>query len=251
MNPQGWHLGYGLVLNSDAVYDGSEDRQLRVLPNININYRDTFTANPLFAEYRFRPAEGLVIAPRISLLGGRDDVSEASFLTLSGGDSDHLKGMDDIPFGIGAGVGVQYDVTRFLRLKTSFRQGIVRQDSLRGEFGFDLRGRYQTPGPPLIWSFGPSVQFANQDYADTFFGVTAEQSRNSGLAEFDADAGVLSYTIGGQVLLPLSRAGDNIIITRLSYTHLDDAIARSPVVTAEGSTSLMIIWNRRLELFQG
>lgn len=94
-------------------------------------------------------------------------------------------------------------------------------------------------GPPIIFSIGPNLKFAGSNYNDTYFGIDARQSARSGLARYDAEAGLVSYGIGGAVIV---RAFDPVSIALFAgYDRLASEAADSPLVTDRGSKNQMAI----------
>ena len=90
-----------------------------------------------------------------------------------------------------------------------------------------------SPAPPLIVSLGPHATLVDHRYNETYFGVTAIQSVRSGLPRFNAEGGLLTYGVGGSVVLPLTQHLTANLVT--GFDRLADDAARSPLVSLRGS----------------
>lgn len=101
---------------------------------------------------------------------------------------DELDGFDDVDTSVELGLGLAYD-TQFFGAYADVRYGVIGHDSFVGELGANVKMR---PTDRLTLTLGPRVFLGDDDYADTYFGVSATDSALSGLGEFDADGGVLS-----------------------------------------------------------
>ncbi len=106
--------------------------------------------------------------------------------------SDHgaLRGMDDIDAAVELGFGVSF-TGRTYELFADVRRGFGGHDSWVGEAGMDMIAR-----PDERWklTLGPRLFWGSDDYADTYFGVDADEATATRGA-FDADGGLLSAGI--------------------------------------------------------
>jgi len=108
---------------------------------------------------------------------GERDTSEYSELT----------GLDDIDAAVELGLGVGY-TTRNLDAFVVARRGFGGHEGVVGEAGFDVIAR---PSAALKLTAGPRLFWGNDSYADTYFGVDADEA-SADLAAFDAQGGLLS-----------------------------------------------------------
>ncbi len=95
-------------------------------------------------------------------------------------------------------------------------------------------------------SMGASATYADDDYMQTYFGVSNRDSRDSGLDRYNADAGIkdVGINLGLNWILTQNWSARGIV----SYTQLlDDASDDSPVVDEgdEGQlfTTVMAVYN--------
>ncbi|SLN16299.1 MltA-interacting protein MipA [Roseivivax jejudonensis] len=101
---------------------------------------------------------------------------------------DELDGLDDIDAAYELGLGVAYTATSY-EVFGNVRKGFGGHEGVVGEVGADAIFR---PTEALRLTFGPRVFFGNDDYADTYFGVDADEAAASQFGAFDAEGGMLS-----------------------------------------------------------
>ena len=70
--------------------------------------------------------------------------------------------------------------------------------------------------------------FANDNYMETYFGVTDAQSSSSGLRKFKAESGMKDVSAGANFIYPIDRHWS--MITFLSFSRLLNDAANSPLV---------------------
>ncbi len=111
----------------------------------------------------------------------------------SADDNGELAGLDDIDATFELGLGLGYTSDSFAAF-ADLRYGIGGHESFVSELGADLRLH---PSDRLTLTAGPRVLLGSEDYASTYFGVTAAEARASDgrFPAYDADGGVVSAGI--------------------------------------------------------
>lgn len=109
----------------------------------------------------------------------------------SSDDYDELKGLEDIDASLELGLGLVYR-TRNFEAYGDVRYGAFGHKSFVGELGMDAIAY-----PTDRWEFrvGPRMVFGDNQFTDTYFGVSSSESRDSGLDAFDAGGGLLGAGI--------------------------------------------------------
>jgi outer membrane scaffolding protein for murein synthesis (MipA/OmpV family) len=102
-------------------------------------------------------------------------------------DHDQIEGLDDVDWAAEAGLGVGYE-QRNWRVFTDVRYGFIGHNAWVGEIGAD---GIAYPMEGLTLTLGPRLEFGDNRFADTYFGISAEEAAASGLPEFQADGGLL------------------------------------------------------------
>lgn len=115
--------------------------------------------------------------------------------TRNTANSPELKGLDNVPWGFEAGLGLGYEQRNY-RVFADVRYGIVGTNAWVGDIGADAIG-YPIQG--LTLTLGPRLNFASERFTNTYFGVTPDQAAGSGgqLTAYSANGGL----IGGGVVL--------------------------------------------------
>ncbi len=109
-------------------------------------------------------------------------------------DYDEIDGLDNIPWGLEAGLGLGYEQRNY-RVFADVRYGVVGSNAWVGDVGADAIA-YPVDG--LTLTLGPRLNFGSDRFADTYFGISSEEAaKNGNLPAYDASGGLLS---GGVVL---------------------------------------------------
>tara|TARA_B110000977_G_C10949283_1_gene444030 strand:+ start:500 stop:826 length:327 start_codon:yes stop_codon:yes gene_type:complete len=88
-------------------------------------------------------------------------------------------------------------------------------------------------GMTSIISVGPTVSFSDDSYANTFFDVSAAQSTASGISQYDADGGIMSYGLHASAFVPLNQ---NVSMVGFAeFDQLTGDIGDSSIVQERGS----------------
>ena len=102
-------------------------------------------------------------------------------------DFDELAGLDDIDATVELGASVRYGLENFAAFG-EVRRGFGGHEGWVGEIGADAILR---PTDRLRLSLGPRVFFGDEDYSNTYFGVSVDEASAS-LPAYDLDGGVVS-----------------------------------------------------------
>ncbi|MBP0598135.1 MipA/OmpV family protein [Herbaspirillum sp. LeCh32-8] len=89
--------------------------------------------------------------------------------------------------------------------------------------------------PSLIVNAGPSVTWANARSNQTFYGISAAQSANSGRSRYSPSAGVSDVTFSAGLTYLLSPSWS--LGSRISVSYLPDTVSDSPIVDKDITTS--------------
>ncbi len=156
--------------------------------------------------------------PRIQLL------PEVSFSVEAGGFVGFETAVGGLPEGRVSGeIAVRHDVA-------GGHQGLIVKADL--DYFFAATDR-------LRFSVGTNATYANQDFFDSFFTVTPEASLASGLAAFEADAGLKDVGVEANMILSFSPR--YAVFVRGAYNRLLDDAADSPVVDVAGDANQVFI----------
>jgi outer membrane protein len=219
----GWKflLGGGIV--NGSRYPGSRDYFTRGIPLVSISYGRYF--------FGAVPGSGAPAGAGAYLLHNEH---WAVGLNLGGDfrkprratDDPILRGWGDIPGTVRGGMFVSYT-----------REWL----SVRGSISDDLGGHHEGLSASLsveakhhvtqrlTLSIGPEVTWVNEQYAKTFFGISAAQSELAGIAPYRASSGI--ETVGGSAGATYMLTDHWSLGAHVSYGKLQGDAADSPVTT--------------------
>lgn len=161
------------------------------------------------------PKKAFSIYPSINFVGSR-----------SSDDASYLTGMDDVDFAfeLGPGVAYRYGMVRGF---VEARYGFTGHNGIVGQAGLDL---VLNPFDRLQVSAGPRVGFANDEYVETYFGVTNAEAATSQFAAYNPSGGFTDVGVGALVSYDWT---DTVKLhLQADYSRYIDDIADSPVVQA-------------------
>ncbi len=145
-------------------------------------------------------------------------------------DADRLRGLGDVDGGLVVGGYAAYNFGP-IKPYVSYHHQVTGDDA-----GAVARLGVETKVPVMPWLLVTAiggVTWANDDYMQSFFGVTAAQSAASaaGLARYDAEAGVKDVFFGVSTDVPIAERWSLKLGGK--YTHLLGDAADSPIVETE------------------
>jgi len=143
-------------------------------------------------------------------------------------DADRLTGLGDVDGGLVVGGYVAYTIGMVKPFLSYHHQ--VTGDDTGGIARFGLESRIPVT-PWLTLTATGGATWADDDYMQSYFGVTAAQSAASGLAAFDADSGVKDVFFGLTGDIPVAERWSLKLSGR--YAHLLGDAADSPIVETE------------------
>ncbi len=228
------NIGAGVMYAPDFL--GSKDYQLYAFPNLSVKYKDQFFASVQDGiGYNVIRSNGWRIGPVAKYAMQRREDGNNPF-RVAGDKTNALRGLGDVDGTLELGGFAEYR-WREWSAKVEARQGV------NGHEGFvtDLNANYTKAvssvfwkeGSPLIVSVGPRATLVDNNYNQTYFGVNASQSARSGLSQYKAEGGLLSYGIGAAAILPIT---DTITATWIAgYDRIAGDAGDSPLAQQRGS----------------
>lgn len=212
-------VGAGGLYSPD--YEGSDDYQFRGLPYLAVSYQDWLT---------FAVPDGL----RVALLnegGFKAGVLAGYQFDRDAGDNLALAGWGDVDGAVELGAFAEY---RHGPFKLDFD---VRHDVTDAHDGTTatLGAKYMARLGWAMLTVGPSVTWADDNYTQTYFGVTPAQSAAAVLATpaYVAKGGIKEYGLSATMVVPLN---EQWAITGLAgVSQLTGDAADSPIVALRGS----------------
>lgn len=223
----GWRNQFGVGFIANPKFVGSDEYNTRVIPYVELRYFDE-SGTRFFANvpqgiggYAYRKRD--TVSGRFFNLG-------ASIAPGFNVRDDSIDGLDEIGISTEARLLLEAGGRRWAA------SAVFAQDVGSGHEGayLDLnlswRGRIgQGSG---FYAAGPVLRFGDSTYKDAFFGVSPEDSIETGLPAYDANAGVERLGLQGLISLPIKKSKWRFTAI-LRGSQLIDNAADSPIVVDE------------------
>lgn len=214
-------LGGGVMLAPD--YEGSDDYAFQAIPDIEINYRDSLILKNNSLSYNalraVDPASPWRAGPRLRYGFGRDQDDNAA-----------LRGLGDVDPSLELGAFVGYGAGPWSSELSLLQDVGGGHDGLVAQLNSGYSFRFT---PRLSARLGASLTYADDDYTQSFFGVTPAQALRSGYAAADAGAGLKD--VGVSLGLTYGLTESWTLGGFLGYTRLLGDAADSQIVDGQGS----------------
>ncbi len=228
----GWSFSLSSGFAVAPAYLGSDDYLLIAAPDLEVRYSDRFFASLLGGMgYNLINDNGLRLGPILKYDFGRDE-DGGNPLRIAGDESDDLRGLGDVDGAFEIGAFLEYSYAG-LSAKVEVRQGLGGHEGLVGEVAFKYGGAFPFLGRSAFFSIGPEAVLGNSSYNSAFFDVDAVQAAASGLSEFDASGGLVTYGFHGSVILPITNRIS--LVGFGGYDRLGGDAANSSLVRERGS----------------
>ncbi|MFA8442307.1 MipA/OmpV family protein [Yoonia sp.] len=181
----------------------------------------------------------------LALGGGADDYGfglRGSVRVIGARDADdfdELAGLDDVDTSLEIGGGVEFTTPNY-DVFAVLRYGAVGHESFVAELGSDIFFR---PTDQLTISAGPRLLLGDDDYAQTYFGVSAAEAGGA-FAAYDAQGGIMSA--GAEAEATYAINADWEVVGTLRYEQLREDAADSPITQSDDQFSGSIVLTRKI-----
>lgn len=209
-------IGAGVTYAPD--YLGSDNYEARVLPSLNLTYGDRLSVNVREGiEWHAARQGSWTVSPFIGYTFGRNNKGDISQLEkVSGGAT------------LGLRVSYQPGLWRYSVAGSTPVSGDV--DGAK----FSARAALRMPlNQRTFLTFSPSVTYSNEQWTDSLFGVSAQDSTRSGIAAYTPDSGYWRTSVSTSLsyFLTPEWAATGFV----GATYLTGSAADSPIVDELGS----------------
>jgi outer membrane scaffolding protein for murein synthesis (MipA/OmpV family) len=236
--PAGWRFSVGAGALYAPAFVGSKDYQIIAFPYVNVEFKDLIFASVKEGfGYNVIHSNGWRVGPLVKYVFERKEDGSNPF-RVGGNKSTALKGLGNVDATFECGGFAEYRYGSFA-YKVGLRQGIDGHKGMIGEASINYSGAIMRFGPPIIYAVGPRAVFADSEYINAYFGINQTQSVRSGLHRYDAGGGIVSYGLGGFMLMPLY---DPFSVSVFGgYDRLGHEVADSPLIKQRGSDNQFAI----------
>ncbi len=230
-----WHISAGAGLIVAPAFTGARTYSLLAVPDVRVTYRDTFFANIKDGVgYAVINGGGWRVGPVVTYTFRRSEKAGGSPFQVVGGNNNALQGMGDVPGTVSLGGFAEYSVPPF-KGKLNLHKGVTGHEGMAGEAGISYGGVLAYNCPPLIYSVGPHIKFGDQNYTNVYWGISPQQSLQSGLARYHADGGIIAYGVNAFAMVPWTKAVSFSVIA--GFDRLASPVADSPLVRIRGAAN--------------
>jgi outer membrane protein len=202
------YIGLGAV--SEPTYIGGDERRVRAMPLVQLEYSNGVFISGMSAGMHLSQQPSLEYGPLLALQGRR---TESGFAAKAGGvtpaipgtmrpsttrmsaSDQGLAGMDEIKARLQAGVFMNYYLSPTVRMTNSLLYGAGKwHDGLVWNLGLQHTAADITEHHRF--TFGAGVTLANNSYITSFYGVTAAEALRRGHGAYRAGSGVQDLYLG-------------------------------------------------------
>ena len=218
-------VGLGIGFTPD--YIGSGDYRLRVLPVLDIRYKERWRLNGSLLTYAAVNKGPWQAGPLVSLAFGRPESR-----------NEVLRGIQEVETTLEAGAFARYQTTSGL-VSLDYRHALG--NGLGGSFRFTVgHGIYKSGN--FVTIVGARARWLSNKAMQRNFGLTQQDSQNSefGLPAFAARSGVSEVSAN---VIGAYRLNDRVrVLSLLSVGHLLGDAKNSPLVSGENGSPLQVIF---------
>lgn len=219
-----WQVVVGGGAMIAPEYEGSDEYKVMPVPFVSATLFDVLTVDTTGATLKVLERDAYKLSVRLGYeLGRQED------------DSDRLRGMGDVDFGatVGAKAAVELGPVELFAMVDKTIGG---SEGLVGRVGLEAT---QPVSERLFLGASASAVFADENHMQAYFGVSAEQAARSGLARYDAGAGLKRADFSLSATYSINR---NWVVRGEAQVGvlLGDA-ADSPVVVEKIQPSAMLL----------
>jgi outer membrane scaffolding protein for murein synthesis (MipA/OmpV family) len=224
-----WLISIGAGAVMAPAFEGSDDYNMMLFPDVRVTYKDRFFASVADGiGYNVINSHGWRAGPIGRIRWAREEDGGSPW-RVAGTETNALSGLGDVDTGFEAGVFGEYTWQQHYAAKLEVRQGMAAHDAVIADVSLAYKNTYGNIG----YSIGPRLTWASEDYHQTYFGIDAAQSARSGLAQYDADSGIVSYGVGGFAAIPLGEQWRGNLFA--GYDHMGNEPSDSPLINERGS----------------
>lgn len=218
-----WSLIIGAGGSYEPEYEGSDEFKPSPLPVFLFTYGEWLEVDPTGVTITAFEQSGFELAGRVGYESGRDE-----------GDSDRLRGLGEIDFAATVGAKASYSWNS-VEIYGTVDQTIDGSESLIGTIGAE----YKAPVTDrLILGAGVEAVIANDKHMQAYFGVNDKQSAKSGLAKYEAKAGLKRLDISASATYLLSE--NWLVQGEAGIGFLTGDAADSPIVEKKSQPSVSL-----------
>ena len=213
-------LGGFALLSPD--YEGSDDVQVQGFPFLDVSWRNRFFVN-------FQQGLGVNIIRNKNLTFG---TSIGYYGSREEDDNEALTGLGDV------GKGIDGRLFVFVPVGPISLTSMYRRDLSGNHDGsvFSVGTLYfKSISPKLRVNLQGRLNFASENFMNTYFDINISQASRSSMNAYDADAGIKDISAFNILIYSLTRHWN--VVSFLGFSRLLGDAANSPIVKEKGTAN--------------
>jgi len=217
-----WVVNFGVSGVYRPTYMGSDETKLVPKPLLDIKWRNTIEVEDYDIKFNVFSGRHHKIGLILSYDEGRVDNSSSNSRT---------KNVHNVDPTAMAGMFASYF---FGTWKFDFRmqQDVVGASHTNGGYIAQTSVMYGARvAPEATFMIGPRVTYGSDEYMQSYFGVNTVDARRSGLARYNAGAGIRDYAIVGQFNYDITARW--VAVMSLEYSALQGDAKGSPMAVED------------------
>lgn len=230
-----YEISLGLGMDYAPKYEGSDESEIGVMPQLEIIWNDKVYFSNGGLGVNLYQGNGFSLSTSLGYDGGRDE-----------GDHEDLKGLGDIDAALAIEAQLDYQfgplvpyisATKYAGGSDGFTatlgvESVIPLALLTGAMSIDDMENMDedaVPGPALM--FGVSTDWADDNYMESYWGVSQKQATKSGYSQYNAGAGFKSVNVELGMMYPINE--NWALQAHVGYSKLLDDAADSPITKDE------------------
>jgi outer membrane scaffolding protein for murein synthesis (MipA/OmpV family) len=219
-----WRVTTGFGVYAFPEFDGSDEHQILPIPMIDVTYKNRFFFN-LFDGIGMDviKTEDFTLKASVAYEFGREEK-----------DSELLTGTGDIDAGAKIQLSAEYEIGRLTPF-VKVENHLSGAEGMQAELGVETMFRFgeSYTSPMLILEL--SAEYSNEDHMLGYYGISTEQSINTGLAVYTPEAGISAYSAGVTYIHPFAERWATTATAK--FTTITGDAADSPLILEENQIS--------------
>lgn len=213
----GWQAELGGAVIFNPEFQGAEDYRILPVPYFDVRYVDR--EGTLFFANVPQGVGGYLLRSR-DPAGRSFSLGAALAPGFANRDPEDLPGLETFGTGLEARLLLDYG-GRNWGAQARIAQGVIGgHESLYADLGASWRRRFGRGG---FLAVGPNLRFGGSGFMEALYGVTAAEAAATGLAPFDAGAGLESVSVQGVLSVPVRGPWRFTTVGRLGVLQGDAA----------------------------
>jgi outer membrane protein len=227
-----WRYTVGIGAMSAPKYPGAKDTEFKVVPVLGATY-GRFFVGAADIGFTVPLGVGYYLVNNQNWKAGVAVGYDIYSLRKESDNRAKLQGLGDIERTVRSSLFARYTKDQYSVFGALIHS--AKGQGMQAKLGANMSTKIT---PSLIANVGPSLTWSNQKSNQTFYGVNAQQSANSGIREYRPSAGISDVTLSAGLTYLVTPSWS--IGSRVGVSYLPSKINDSPIVEEKTTTHFNI-----------